>query len=297
MPEYVDRALQRFEHPTPTRNQHSPHQWDKPIYGAPIQLAQTDDTSDLLAKDDKVRVQAVLGTLLFYARAVDFTMLKAIGTIATQQATPTRHTLEKIVWLLNYAATYPNAIVRYTASDMILFVESDASYLNENKARSTASGYHYLSSPSTTDAQPQLNGPIHVLCQILKEVCSSAAEAELAALFHNGKEASYSRMILQALDHKQPPTELVTDNSTAHGITNDTVKQKRSKAMDMRYYWICDRVRQNQFTVSWRPGITNHADPWSKHHAPTVNRQIRHRYLINQPHPVPDLITSADTAE
>lgn len=104
-------------------------------------------------------------------------------------------------------------------------------------------------------------------------------------------------MILQALDHKQPPTELVTDNSTAHGITNDTVKQKRSKAMDMRYYWIRDRVRQNQFTVSWRPGITNHADPWSKHHAPTVNRQIRHRYLINQPHPVPDLITSADTAE
>ena len=54
--------------------------------------------------------------------------------------------------------------------------------------------------------------------------------------------------------------------------------------MDMRYYWIRDRVRQNQFKVTWKPGKVNRADPWSKHHSPTVSRQIRHKYMVKQPY-------------
>ena len=91
-------------------------------------------------------------------------MLKAIGSIATKQASPTQDTMNKIIWLLNYAATYPNAIIRFHASDMILHVESDAAYLNEAKARSTAGGYHYLSTLMQDPLQPPpLNGPVYVL--------------------------------------------------------------------------------------------------------------------------------------
>ena len=53
---------------------------------------------------------------------------------------------------------------------------------------------------------------------------------------------------------------VVTDNNTASGIATDAVKQKRSKAIDMRFYWIRDRVRQGQFQVYWRKGATNRAD-------------------------------------
>jgi hypothetical protein len=60
----------------------------------------------------------------------------------------------------------------------------------------------------------------------MREVVSSAAEAELAALFHNGKEACPIRITLEELGHPQPPTPLTTDNNTASGISNDTVKQK-----------------------------------------------------------------------
>jgi hypothetical protein len=60
---------------------------------------------------------------------------------------------------------------------------------------------------------------------------------------------------------------MVTDNSTASGIANNSVKQKRSKAMDMRFYWIRDRVRQCQFIIYWRRGITNRADYFTKHHS------------------------------
>ena len=87
----------------------------------------------LNAKDTK-HVQEVLGTLLFYAHAVDSTMLTAIGTLASQQANGTKATLEALTQLLNYCAMHPDAIVHYHASDMILHVESDASYLMAPKA-------------------------------------------------------------------------------------------------------------------------------------------------------------------
>jgi hypothetical protein len=70
-----------------------------------------------------------------------------------------------------------------------------------------------------------------------------------------------------------------TDNSTAAGIANDTVKQKRSKAIDMRYYWIRARVRQGQFHVYWRKGSLNRANYFSKHHPATHHQQIRSAYL------------------
>eukprot|EP00543_Licmophora_paradoxa_P008954 CAMPEP_0202442418 /NCGR_PEP_ID=MMETSP1360-20130828/1882_1 /ASSEMBLY_ACC=CAM_ASM_000848 /TAXON_ID=515479 /ORGANISM="Licmophora paradoxa, Strain CCMP2313" /LENGTH=71 /DNA_ID=CAMNT_0049057793 /DNA_START=23 /DNA_END=238 /DNA_ORIENTATION=- len=62
----------------------------------------------------------------------------------------------------------------------------------------------------------------------MKEVMSSAAEAELAGLFHNGKDACPMRIAAEEMGHPQPPTPIVTDNSTAVGIANDDVKQKRS---------------------------------------------------------------------
>jgi hypothetical protein len=201
--------------------------------------------------------------------------------------------MEALTQLLNYCATHPDATVRYVASDMVLHIESDASYLTATKARSRAAGYHYLSSrpanpdltPDPSAPSPPSNGAIDVMCQILREVVSSAAEAELAALFHNGKTACPLRICLTELGHPQPPTPIVTDNSTASGIANDTVKQKRSKAIDMRFYWIRDRVRQGQFHIYWKRGILNRADYFTKHHPASHHQQIRSSYLYSPDDP------------
>jgi hypothetical protein len=77
----------------------------------------------------------------------------------------------------------------------------------------------------------------------MHEVLSSAAKAELGALFHNGKDACPLRIALEEMGLLKPATPMATDNSTARGIATDTVKQKCSKAIDMRFYWIRDRVR------------------------------------------------------
>jgi hypothetical protein len=287
MPGYVARALQRFQHHAPIRTEHSPHAWNQPQYGAKVQFSADPDTTPFLDAADKKLVQEVLGTFLYFARAVDVTMLKAIGTIATQQATPTKATMTAITKLLNYAASHPDAELLYRASDMVLWIDSDAGYLSETKSRSTCARYHFLSDrptdpstpPQPNDAEPLHNAPVYVMCNIMNEVVSAASEAELAGLFHNGKEACLIRICLSELGHPQPPTPLKTDNTTAEGLANDKVKQKCSKAIDMRFYWIRSRVQQGQFPVYWRKAEFNRADYFTKHHSTKHHRLMRHKNL------------------
>ena len=72
-------------------------------------------------------VQQIVGTLLYYSIAVYSTMLAALGSIAAQQAKGTEKTYAGTLWLLNYAATHPNATIRYTAINVILHIHSNAS--------------------------------------------------------------------------------------------------------------------------------------------------------------------------
>jgi hypothetical protein len=73
---------------------------------------------------------------------------------------------------------------------------------------------------------------------------SSAAKAELAGLYTMAREAIYIRIILEELGHAQPPTPLQTYNAMADGVINGKVQPKQTKAMDMRFDWLCDQECQ-----------------------------------------------------
>jgi hypothetical protein len=96
--------------------------------------------------------------------------------------------MEKAKQLLDYLTTYPDATIHFKASDMILNVHSDTSYLSESDTRSRACG-HFLIGWTPKDGNPiKLNGAFFTLCAILCLVIASAAKAELGALFLNCKE-------------------------------------------------------------------------------------------------------------
>ena len=284
MPGYLNAALHKFQHLPPERREDAPHSWTKPIYGASVQYADNPDDSPLLPSDSITLVQKIVGTLLYYAMAVDPTMLVSLGTIASTQSKAPAKTYAEVVWILNYAHSHPDAMIRYKASDMVLHIHSDGSYLSEPKARSRAGGHYFLSDrspdpnapPSST---PTLNGPIYSLSRIIKNVMGSAAEAEIGSAYINGQEAVPIRTTLAELGHPQPPTPMQVDNSTAYGFANDTIKQKRSKAIDMRFYWIKDRTRQGQFLIFWRPGSSKLGDYHTKHHSAAHHRLMRSTFL------------------
>ena len=217
-----------------------------------------------------------MGTLLFYALMVDPTLLVALGAIATAQAKGTKATAKAVQQLLDYCATEPNATVQYHASDMILRIHSDASYLSEPKARSRARGYFYFGN----HIDNLHNGAILIISAILKNALASAAEAELGALFVNAKEAAALRTTLQEMGHEQPATPIQVDNSTACGIVNTTIQQKRSKAIDMQFYWVQDRVKLGEFHVFWKPGNANKADYFTKHHSVKHHLANRHKFVL-----------------
>ena len=127
MPNYLTKSLQKFQHPTPKRAQYAPHQWTRPNYGATKQLATPLDNSPPILEERKRRIQQIIGTFLYYARAVNFTMLPALNTLAEQQSSPTKNTEAAITHFLDYAATNPSAISQYNVSNMILHIDSDVS--------------------------------------------------------------------------------------------------------------------------------------------------------------------------
>jgi hypothetical protein len=295
MPQYVTKALAKFQHSPPRLPQHSPHPWTAPAYGQKIQYATTDQSPALNAKETQ-QIQAIAGTFLYYARAVDSTILVALNEIANQQAKPTMLTRAACDMLLDYLSTHPDATVRFYASDMILHVIADAAYLVLPNARSRCAGLYFLSDVSTTKPPtPRPNGAIHVLCKTLRGVPSSAAEAETGGLFLNTQEAVPIKIALEEMGHPQPTTgtPLETDNSTAHDILTATVRMKRSKAFDMRYHWLKDRIAQQQFNLYWAPGKLNKADYYTKHFPPAHHRSERYQpYRLQAPTHVINALTS-----
>jgi hypothetical protein len=106
-------------------------------------------------------------------------------------------------------------------------------------------------------------------------VVASAAESEVGACFQNVQTAAPLQITLMELGHKQLETPIQTDNSSAFEILNDTIKQKRSKSMDMKYYWLQDRFRQKKFNVYWCPGKDNLGDYHTKHHSAQHQQAMR----------------------
>jgi hypothetical protein len=82
MPGYIEVALHKFQHPSPARAEDAPHDWTKPTYGATIQYAPAHDTTATLPQPEITKIQQIIGTLLYYAIALDPTMLVVLGTIA-----------------------------------------------------------------------------------------------------------------------------------------------------------------------------------------------------------------------
>jgi hypothetical protein len=202
-------------------------------------------------------------------------MLPALGSLATQQANPTQNTKKLVHQFLDYAATHPDAIITYQASNMVLAGHSNASYLLETNACSRAGGHFFM---SNDEAIPSNNGAILTISQIIKAIMSSAAEAEIAALYINCKEAILARHTLEYLGHKQPPTPMQTDNTIALGVVNNNV-MKKLKSMDMKYHWLRCRINQRQFRHYWAAGKSNNGNYVTKHHTPIHHQATRSTFL------------------
>jgi hypothetical protein len=127
---------------------------------------------------------------------------------------------------------------------MILCAHADAGFLNETNSCSRAGAHIYL---SEDDPFPQFNGAILSIAQIIKLVMALAAKSELAALFITAGEMIPHCQTLIAMSWPQPKSPIQMDNSTAARVTNKTIVPRRSKMMDMRFWWLRCHASKDQF--------------------------------------------------
>jgi hypothetical protein len=172
MPGYVSNVLSKFQHDAPKHPQHTPSRYVTPVYGAKTQYATRDETPPLAAQQC-LTIQKVTGSVLYYSRAVDLTVLMPLNDIATEQPKATEKMQAATNQILDYLATHPDTTIRYHASDMILHIHSDAFYLSVSSARSHLGGLFFLGNKSPE--QDTLKGSILNVARVIKNVVASAA--------------------------------------------------------------------------------------------------------------------------
>ena len=168
---------------------------------------------------------------------------------------------------------------------MFLLIHTDESCFYEAKARSRAAGHYFWGWLPQNNQPIRLNGAIYTLCTVLKFMVSSAAEAELGALFLNIKEGRVLQLTLAKIVHPHLPTPIHCYNATAVGNANETVKKHRSRPMEMRYFYRCEQVRRGHFNVQYQPGLECLGDYPPKHHSTAHHQNVRSIYLHTKESP------------
>ena len=179
--------------------------------------------------------------------------------------------MKATVHLLNHASAHPDAEIICRASNMIPHVNGNAACPVALEAQSCAGGCRHL---SNNDGKTS-NRPVLALAKVIKNIMASAAIAELGALCLSGQEVVALRNGLEAMGCHQLAALMKTDDSTANGVVNDAMKQKRSKAIDMRFCWPRNRSDQNQFRICWEAGKTNFGDFHTKHHPAVCHKAMQ----------------------
>ena len=279
MPGYVEKAMIRFKR-LQLQGADSPLVYIPPVYGKRTQDVYPDPPSVPLTPEELLELQEIVGVFLFYARAVDPTMLTPLSKLASKQAEPTSLIKPDLERFLQYASRYPNAGLIIRPSNMILLAHCDASYLSESEGRSRAGGILWFGDHEE-DTVP--NAAVSYISVIIPAVASSTAESEYASAFITGQEGTSIMHTLIDLGYNQHMIDITSDNACAVGIANKTVKQKRSRGIDMRYHWIRDQVSQKKISIRWKPGIENLADFFTKAHPVHHHKSWRNRYVHDLP--------------
>jgi hypothetical protein len=257
MPGYILKLLKKIR-PNGIKGARTPSSYCQPNYKHATAQTATVDSTPLASPAQQKELQVVVGTLLYYARTVDPSILTVVHELGSVQASPSVQDMLKMERLLQYVSVHQLHGLRFHASNMQLQIQSDASYLSRTKARSVLGGFHYLGSTE------YINGPFFCTSKIISCIVTSAAEAELGAAFQNAQKGAQFRNTLIELGYPQQASTILVDNTVAEGLAKDTVNARRSKSMDVRFFWLRDRVKKGEFLIKHLQGRYNISDFFTK---------------------------------
>ena len=139
------------------------HSYTPLIYGAKVQMVLKADNGPFLDKDDNTYLRKIVGELLFYFKAIDGNFLMGLNTILLQQDKAIKNTTEMCTYILNFCASYLDAVLTCNKSNMVLHIHTGALYLCEIDKRNQAGGYFFLIKFTSYPTKAPHNAPIFIL--------------------------------------------------------------------------------------------------------------------------------------
>ena len=171
------------------------------MYGASIQKPLEEDTSPSLDAAGIKRIQGIVNTVIYHAQAVNNKLLTTLRSIGSEQAKSIQATNKAANHLLDYLDAYPNGVITYRYSNMVLSARPNTAYLNETRSRSLVGSHIFC---LYSEHIPYNNGPVLSLDQIINVVMSPASEAELSGLLITAKAMVPLRQTPKEMKWPQP---------------------------------------------------------------------------------------------
>ena len=78
---------------------------------------------------------------------------------------------------MDYADTHLNVYIHFHASDMVLMIDTNATYLVMPKTWFRIAGYYYIRNKPNAKPHPELNGAMIIDCKTLNPFVASTTEA------------------------------------------------------------------------------------------------------------------------
>ena len=240
-------------------------------------------TSPALTMERVKWIERIIGKFLYYATWVYNTCIVLFITMETI-SDPTLQDKKNLQQFLDYMAKYPNAVVRFHDSDMILRACTNVSYLNESKSHSSAAWYFFLGSIPSKFAWEHLNGSIHANCNILS-FCRFCCKSRNWGGFSDSNRCSNSTKHI--IINRSPIAHYISMHGQYNSLWNCKWYNQATVITRNEYAIFLDLwpKKLKNFLLAWKSVQKNIADYFMNHYYAKHHKSVRPIYLYTDKMP------------
>ncbi|CAF3360411.1 unnamed protein product [Rotaria socialis] len=214
----------------------------------------SNDTSNNLV--DKNWYQSVIGSLLYLSTGTRPDISTAVGILARNVVNPTSQNVKSLKHLLRHLKGALNTLIEFNKTENTgIIAYSDSDWGGDTVDRKSTSGHIIF-----------INGcPVAWRSNKQQVIALSTVEAECIAGAETASTIVWIRRLWKSLGNNIcTPTKLWMDNQGAIKLSENGQASRRTRHIDIKYFFITSLITTKQITIDYKPTNYNCADIMTK---------------------------------
>lgn len=211
---------------------------------ADVNLFKIRPNDALCNDDDKKALHSLVAKLLYVAKRTRPDILTTVSFLTTRVRDPTDGDVKKLNRLMRYLKC---------TSDLVLTLECPD--ITQVTCYADAAHFVHVDGKGHSGIAITLGkGTVYNSSKKQKLVSKSSTEAELIAISDGLSQAIWMRNLLKEQGYNMKPIMLYQDNqSTITLIKKGKSTSERTRHVDLRYFFVADRVKAKEVVVEYMP--------------------------------------------